>query len=90
MIRSQKLQQLPVFVLLILGVQFASPKPGCAASECRYDPDQPLPQLGPGKHQDQDYKFFYVSDYESSAQMFRRQICNQSGRIVRFECLSQI
>src|SRR6266851_7698673 len=56
-----------------------------SSASCRYQPDTPPGQIGPGNRDDADYSFFYVSDYEANSQIYRRRICNHSKNNVLFD-----
>jgi hypothetical protein len=58
---------------------------GSAPANCGYQPDQDPRQLGPGRRDDGDYSFRYVSDYEADTQIYRRRICNNSKQKVLFD-----
>lgn len=75
------------FGLIFCSLCAAVEKPACLETDCKYEPDGPPNQMGPGKHSDDVYSFQYVSDYEKYSEMFRRKICNYTKGIkkVRFD-----
>ena len=64
-----------VAVHSVAAQQAQQPEP---SERCKYLPDSPPTQIGPGSKKDPPYNFAYVSDYESNTNNYRRQICDDS------------